>query len=70
MKKKTKIAIIIVLALLLLFLSAISAFVILTPKADKIKVDNIPESFFITHGTYIDYQENDDCSAYSTAYIL
>ena len=70
MKTKIKVVIITVLILLVLILSVIFAIAILTPKADKINVDDITESFFIANGTYIDYQEKDECSAYSTAYVL
>ncbi len=70
MKKLTKIFIIIILILFILVLSTISTIAILTPKADKLKDEIFPESFFITNGTYIDYQESDDCSAYAIAYVL
>lgn len=71
MKTKIKVVIITVSIVLVVILSCvISAIAILTPKADRIRNQNLPESFFITNGTYIDYQENDDCSAYSTAYVL
>lgn len=71
MKTKTKTVIIsvavVITALLLGFFSFI---IVLTPKADAIMLKGFPESFFISNGTYIDYQENDDCSAYATAYAL
>lgn len=71
MKSKTKTAIISVSIILLIFLLSISSFIIiLTPRADDVKVEGIAESFFISNGTYIDYQENDECSAYATAYAL
>ncbi len=70
MKTMAKIAIQIVIIILIILLSMISTIAILTPKADKLIAQTIPESFFITNSTYIDYQEKDDCSAYSTAYVL
>ena len=70
MKTKIKVVIITVLILLVLILNVIFAIAILTPKADNINVDDITESFFIANGTYIDYQESDDCSAYAIAYVL
>lgn len=56
--------------IIILILSFILSVLILTPKEDKIDLDDSKESYFITTSSYIDYQENNDCSAYATAYVL
>lgn len=60
----------IVSIVVVVFLFIITPIVILTPKADKMENENIPDKFFIANGTYIDYQESNDCSAYAAAYVL
>lgn len=70
MKKQSKILIIVGVIAIALILSFLISVIVLTPKADKIEFDGISESYFITNATYIDYQEENDCSAYAAAYML
>ena len=68
---KTKIVIIsVAVAITALLLGFFSFIIVLTPKADAIELKGVPESFFISNGTHIDFQESGDCSAYATAYAL
>lgn len=71
MKKQIKATLIIIsLIITLLLFGFLLSGIILTPKADKIGTDSIDESYFIANPSYIDYQKNNDCSAYATAYVL
>ncbi len=69
--KNTKLFILAICTILVLVLLSFILYIfILTPKADKIKSNDLPNSYFISQFTYIDYQEHNDCSAYATAYVL
>ena len=69
--KNTKLFILAICTILVLVLLSFILYIfILTPKADKIKSNDLPNSYFISQSTYIDYQEHNDCSAYATAYVL
>lgn len=71
MKKQTKIAITIVGSVLAVVLLSFLIFAVaLTPKRDKIKAESFPDSYFVSNFSYVDYQENNECSAYAAAYVL
>lgn len=71
MKKRKNISLIIFCGIIIIAIfSLIIGVIMLTPKADKINSESIAESYFITNSSDIEYQENNDCSAYATAYVL
>ena len=69
-RRKIATVVIVGAIMIILIFSLILSVVILTPKADKINSNDSKESYFITSSPYIDYQENNDCSAYAAAYVL
>ena len=70
MPKSIKVFTIIIAIIFAVFFIAFIPIIVLTPKNDKIELNNIAETYFIPNQTYIDYQSSDDCSAYATAYVL
>lgn len=70
MKRRIAAVVIVGAITIILILSFILSVIILTPKEDKIDLDDSKASYIITTSSYVDYQENNDCSAYATAYVL
>lgn len=70
--QKRKIIIIIILCLILfLVFTGITIFFSINPQKDNVQNENIPEKFYIINNdNYIDYQSDNQCSAYAVAYVM
>lgn len=57
------------LALVLIFILLISYFYI-SPKQDQIDTHELPQTYFIETWNRMDMQENNECAAFSSAFVL
>lgn len=62
--KKIRIVFRIVMVCVVIFIYCI------TPKKDRIPAEAFPQEYMITKSNYIDYQKNNECSAYACAYVM
>ena len=70
MSKRLKIAFVTLSIFVAIFIGIFSILLIFTPRLDRISADGSLESYFISNTSYFDYQEENDCAAYATAYVL